>query len=206
VTRLPLPALLLATLLAVLLLAGCGVPQDDAPRALDPANAPAGALPSPSPSPVPEPVGGARVALYFVRAGQLVPVTRPVPPSTSARSLLTLLFAGPTPAEQETGATSLIPSGLMVQRIEQQGRTAVVTLEGTQSQVRPQVLAFAQIVATLTPDRASGVRFRLDGADLAVPRSDGALTDAPVSRLDYADLLAADGLPPAAVPPRPAPG
>lgn len=197
---------LLRLLLGALLLAGCGVPQDDAPRALDPANAPAGALPSPSPSPEPEPVGDATVALYFLRAGQLVPVTRPVPPSTSARSLLALLFAGPTPAEQTTGATSLIPSGLMVQRIEQQGRTAVVTLEGTQDQVRPQVLAFAQIVATLTPDRASGVRFRLDGADLPVPRSDGALTDAPLSRADYADLLAADGLPPAPGPPPPAPG
>ncbi|MGI8536837.1 MAG: GerMN domain-containing protein [Mycobacteriales bacterium] len=188
-------------LLAGLLLAGCGVPQDGAPRALDPAKAPAGALPSPSTAPEPEPVGDNRAALYFVRDGQVVPITRPVPRSTSIAPLLELLFAGPTAAEREAGASSLIPSSLSVQKVERQGQTAVVTLEDTEDQVRPQALAFAQIVATLTPDRASGVRFRLDGADLAVPRSDGALTDAPVSRLDYADLLA-----PAPGPPPPAPG
>lgn len=180
--------LLAAFLLGAGLLAGCGVPQDAAPRALDPAKAPAGALPSPST--LPEPVGDDRVALYFVRDGQLVPVTRPVPQVTSVEPLLELLFAGPTRPEQEAGATSLIPSGLSVEKVERQDGTVVVTLKGTQDdQSRPQVLAFAQIVATLTPERASGVRFRLDGADLPVPRGDGSLTDAPVSRSDYVNLL-----------------
>lgn len=182
-------------LLAGALLVGCGVPQDDEPRALDPAKAPAGALPSPSsvrapdPEPEPEPTGAERVELFFVRDGQIVPVIRPVPRSTAVEPLLELLFAGPTPAEQAAGSSSLIPSSLSVQRVERQGQTAVVTLQGTENQVRPQALAFAQIVATLTPERASGVRFRLDGADLPVPRSDGSLTDSPVSRMDYAGLI-----------------
>lgn len=180
-------------------LAGCGVPRDDAPRTLDPANAPAGALPSPSR--IPEPVGNDRVALYFIREGLVAPVTRPVPQSTSVEPLLELLFAGPTSSEQASGTSSLIPASLLVMNVREQGSTVVVTLGGSEALGRPQVLAFAQIVATLTPDRAAGVRFRLDGADLAVPRSDGSLTDAPVSRLDYAaDLLAGDTEPPPAAP------
>lgn len=179
-----------AGLAAVLvLLGGCGIPRDDAPRALDPANAPAGALPSPSR--IPEPVGNDRVALYFIREGLVAPVTRPVPQSTSVEPLLELLFAGPTSTEQAGGTSSLIPASLSVVGVRQQGSTVVVTLGGSENLVRPQVLAFAQIVATLTPDRATGVRFRLDGADLRVPRGDGSLTESPVSRADYADLLAA---------------
>jgi len=170
------------------LLVACGVPPDDEPRALTSAEAPAGALPSATP--VPEAVGDERVTLWFVRNGQVVPVTRPVPMSTSVSALLSLLLDGPTPAEQQAGATSLIPTSLSVAATEQQGNTVLVTLRGTRDQLRPQALAFAQIVATLTPERASGVRFRLDGAELPVPRSDGLLTDAPVSRADYADLLA----------------
>jgi hypothetical protein len=170
-----------------LLLGGCGVPTDAAPRALDPAQAPAGALPSPSPAPVA--VGDERVVLHFVKDERLVPVERPVTSPTSTAGLLELLLAGPTEAEKNAGLTSLIPAALSVESVEQQGRVAVITLQGAPDQVRPQAMAFAQIVATLTPDRATGVRFRMDGADLRVPRSDGSLSDAPVDRADYADLL-----------------
>lgn len=170
-----------------LLLGGCGVPTDDQPRALDPAEAPAGALPSPSPAPVA--VGDQRVVLHFVKDEQLVPVERPVTSPTSTSGLLELLLAGPTEAEKAAGLTSLIPTALSVQRVEQQGDVVVITLQGAPDQARPQAMAFAQIVATLTPDRASGVRFRMDGGDLRVPRSDGSLSDAPVDRSDYADLL-----------------
>lgn len=191
---------LLAGLAVVSLLTGCGVPQDDEPRALDQAEAPAAALPSPSA--LPEPVGDERVVLYFVRAGQVVPVSRPVAMRLDAAQLLELLLDGPTPAEQQAGVSSLIPASLSVLRVEQQGMVAVVTLRGTDDQVRPQALAFAQIVATLTPERAAGVRFRLAGADLPVPRSDGLLTNAPVQRSDYADLLVG-GAGPAPSPPPP---
>lgn len=182
-----LAAGLVALALVALALVGCGVPPDDRPRALDPAQAPAGALPSAGPAP--ETGGDERVELYFLRGEQVVPVTRPVAMPTSVPVLLELLLAGPTATEKQAGATSLIPATLSIDAVEQQGTVAVVTLRGRQDQVRPQALAFAQIVATLTPERASGVRFRLDGADLPVPRADGSLTDAPVSRADYAPLL-----------------
>ena len=188
------------------LLTGCGVPPDDAPRALNRREAPAAA--PPSPSPVPEPIGDERVTLWFVRAGQVVPVTRPVAMPTSTSILLGLLFDGPTANEQQAGATSLIPTSLSVSTVEQRGDTVIVTLRGTRDELRPQSLAFAQIVATLTPERARGVRFRLDGADLPVPRDDGLLSSGPVDRGDYADLLRsgpATPAPSAGAPDAPAP-
>ena len=188
---------------AVALLVGCGVPQDDAPRALDPAKAPVGA--QARATAVPEPVGNARVILYFVRGGQVVQVTRQVPQPTSVEPLLDLLFAGPTAAEKAAGASSLIPSSLTVVRVEQQGENAVVTLSSNEDQVRPEMLAYAQIVATLTPERAAGVQFRRDGAALPVPRADGSLTDAPVSRQDYLTLLAPGPLPTVSALPAPRP-
>ena len=190
-------------LAALALLSGCGVPQDDAPRALDPAQAPAGA--QGRATAVPEPVGNAQVALYFVRDGEVVQVTRQVPQPASVGALLDLLFAGPTAAEKAAGASSLLPSSLTVLGVEQRGDIAVVTLSATDAQVRPEMLAYAQIVATLTPERAAGVQFRRDGAALPVPRADGSLTDAPVSRLDYLTLLAQGPLPTLSTPPTPQP-
>lgn len=180
---------LLAAALATcaLLLTACGVPVDAEPRALDAGDVPVGVLPSASPAP--ESGGDARVVLYFLQGDQVVPVPRPVTGPTVGTRLIELLLAGPTEAEKSAGATSLIPASVSVVDVEVQGTIAVVTLAGTPDQARPQAPAFAQIVATLTPERATGVRFRLDGADLPVPRADGSLTDAPVTRADYAELL-----------------
>lgn len=178
---------LLLALLAVLVLSGCGVPEDEQPRPLTARDLP---FALPTPTRLEDPVGSGRVALYFVRDGQVVLSTRPVQASTPTPELLELLFAGTTPDEQQAGLLSTIPASLVVEDVEVQGRTAVVTLAGPDDAARPQALAYAQIVATLTPNRVDGVRFRRDGADLAVPRGDGSLTAAPVDRDDYAELLA----------------
>ena len=54
-----------------------------------------------------------------------------------------------------------------------------------------QLLAVAQLVCTLTGLPGVGlVAFTLDGSPVAVPRGDGSLTNGPVSRDDYDDLLA----------------
>lgn len=179
-----------AGLLAALLLPGCGVPQDDAPRALEPREVP---FASPTDSPVAEPAGDREVALGFVREGSVVLSSRTVEDPRTPEEVLELLFAGPSPDEFADGLSSLLPSTVGVQDVEVTGGTAVVTLGGPDSEVlRLQPLAYAQIVATLTPGRASGVRFRLDDTDLRVPRGDGSLTDQPLARRDYADLLAPD--------------
>jgi spore germination protein GerM len=176
-------------LVALLLLLGCGVPTDDAPRALDPAQAPGGVLETEAP----EAQGPGRIALYFVRGDpeRVVLQPRAVERSPTLEGLLGLLLEGPTQEQVAAGTRSAIPASLQVEDVDVgPGGVAVVTLGGDEAQVDTPLLGFAQIVATLTaPGRADAVRFRIDGQDLRVPRGDGSLTDAPVDRDDYADVL-----------------
>jgi spore germination protein GerM len=177
----------LAGVLLVLLLTGCGVPLDDQPRALRPQDAPfrlGGDAP-------PAPEGDGRVALYFVREGFVVLQTRAVERSTDIDELLDLLLEGPTPEQVAAGTRSLLPDGFEVEDVEVgDNGVAVVTLKESAAQVTTPPLGYAQIVATLTaPGRARAVRFRLDGVDLPVPRGDTSLSDEPLTREDYANLL-----------------
>lgn len=178
----------LAVLLAALLV-GCGVPTDEQPRALDPAHAPGRVLETAPP----DPAGEGRIALYFVRGDpeRVVLQPRAVERSPSLRGLLDLLLEGPTQEQVAAGTRSAIPTTLQVEQVDLgPGGVVVVTLGGDEVQVGTSLLGFAQIVATLTaPGRAEAVRFRLDGADLKVPRGDGSLTDAPLNRADYRELL-----------------
>ena len=181
--------LVLVVLALLLATTACGVPQDDEPRVLGPADVPFGL---PSPTPAPDTAGDGRVPLYFVRNGQVVLATRPVESSTPSEELLDLLFRGTTTEEREAGLLSVIPASLRVEDLEEQGGTAVVTLGGSDEQVlRTQPLAFAQIVATLTAsNRFTDVRFRLEDADLPVLTGDGSLSDRPLDRSDYEGLIA----------------
>ena len=180
----------LLAVIALLLLAGCGVPTDDAPRALDPADAPGGVLETSAP----EDEGEGRIALYFVRGDpeRVVLQPRAVERSPEMKELLELLLEGPTQEQVAAGTRSAIPTSLQVESVEVGPRgVAVVTLGGDDTQVGTSPLGFAQIVATLTaPGRAEAVRFRFDGADLRVPRGDGSLTDEPLDRDDYREVLA----------------
>ena len=179
-----------AAVVAVLLATGCGVPQDDRPRALTQQEVPFAA---PTDSPPAESVGDREIALGFVRDGSVVVTSRTVEEPRTTEEVLELLFSGPSADENAEGLSSLLPSTLTVEDVEMVDRTAVVTLDGPDDSevLRLQPLAYAQIVATLTPARATGVRFRLDGTDLRVPREDNSLTDQPLARRDYAGLLAA---------------
>ena len=173
------------------LLVGCGVPTDDRPRALDPATAPGGVLETA----VPAAEGPGRIALYFVRGDpeRVVLQQRAVERSPNMRELLELLLEGPTQEQVAAGTRSAIPASLRVESVEVGPRgVAVVTLGGDDdAPVGASPLGFAQIVATLTaPGRAEAVRFRFEGSDLAVPRGDGSLTDAPLDRDDYREVLA----------------
>jgi hypothetical protein len=176
--------------LAALLLCGCGVPQDAQPRALEPHEAP---FATPTESPVTPEVGDRRVALGFVRDdGTVVLSSRTVQDPPTVEDVLELLFAGPSAEERAAGLLTVLPPTVTAEDVELVDGTAVVTLGGPDSEVRRlQPLAYAQVVATLTPGRVSGVRFRLDGTDLRVPREDNSLTTQPLSRRDYAGLLAA---------------
>lgn len=176
-------------LLLALALSGCGVPTDEEPRPLDAAEAPFQVFSSTAP---PVPSGDGRVALYFVRDDRVVLQTRAVERTTDVDALIDLLLEGPTPQQVEAGIRSALPTTFSVQDVEV-GRSgvAVVTLGGESTQISTSPLGFAQVVATLTaPGRARTVRFRLDGEDLPVPRGDTSLTEEPVGRSDYAELLA----------------
>lgn len=193
-----------AGLIAVLL-GACGVPRDAEPRALQPQDVPLAAA---APSAVADPEGTGRVGLYFVRGGQVVPTSRQVERLVTTPELVRLLFRGPAPAERDEGLGSVIPSTLTVEDVAVEEGTAVITLAGPSSEVLlTQAQAYAQIAATLTPQRVSGVRFRFDGRDLRVPRGDGSLTSVPLRRDDYAQLLVPTPAPTTvpAAPPSPEP-
>jgi hypothetical protein len=176
---------LLAGLL-VCLLSGCGIPTEDAPRALDPADAPLRVFQDVAPAPE----GDGRVALYFVRNDLVVLQPRAVERSQDIDGLLDLLLEGPTPEQVAAGTRSAIPTTFEVEDVEVgPDGVAVVSLGGGAS-LTTDPLGFAQVVATLTaPGRAEAVRFRLDGEDLRVPRGDGSLTTEPLRRRDYEALL-----------------
>jgi hypothetical protein len=178
-----------AGLVAALLLPACGVPQDDTPRALTPQEVP---FAVPTDSAPAESGGDRRIALGFIRDESVVLSSRKVEDPRTTEEVLELLFAGPSPDESAAGLSTFLPSTVTVEDVELVGDTAVVTLDGPDDSevLRLPPLAYAQIVATLTPTRVSGVRFRLDDTDLRVPREDSSLTNQPLSRDDYAGLLA----------------
>ena len=178
-----------AALAAALLLPACGVPQDDSPRALTRPEVP---FAFPTDAPPAESSGDRQIALGFVRDESVVLSSRTVEDPRTTEEVLELLFAGPSPDESAAGLSTFLPSTVTVEDVELVGDTAVVTLDGPDDSevLRLPPLAYAQIVATLTPTRVSGVRFRLDDTDLRVPREDSSLTARPLSREDYAGLLA----------------
>jgi hypothetical protein len=192
---------LLPAAAALALAVGCGVPQDDMPRALDPSGAPFRVFEQDA---VPPPQGDLQVEMWFTRNDRLVPLVRPVQLPGSPREVLEALFAGLAEQERAAGLASALPAGLAFTAVEVRDRIAVVTLRGLNEQV--QVLAFAQIVVTLDGrPEVDGVRFRSADRDVQVPRGDGSLTDAPVNRESYSELLGAAEVQPVVPPPPVAP-
>jgi hypothetical protein len=200
----------LLLLLVTLLLTACGVPQDDQPRALDPAAAPFRFF---EPAVPPPPTGQLQVELWFLQGDQPLPVDRPLELPGSPRQVLEQLLLGPTQDELSRGLSSAIPTSLDLLNLTVMNRVAVATFDGLNEQV--QVPAYAQIVATLDglPD-IDGVRFRTPDGDVPVPKGDGGLSSGAVTRNDYAVLLGLAPPPtpsvapaePAAPVPAPAPG
>lgn len=184
-----------AVLVLLLALAGCGVSREDSPRALA-----AGQVPFSLASEAPQPQSGlGQVGLYFVRDGKVTLAIREVTNSTPTSELIQLLFQGPLPSEQTLGYTTELVgvrlAGVTAPAPAAEGATempqgvAVVSLESVDKKLTP--TAVAQIVATLAPNRASGVRFELDGTELQVPRgTESELDETPLDRADVANLLA----------------
>jgi hypothetical protein len=170
---------------------GCGVAAEDQPREIDPPRGPFPAFGSPAPS-SPE-TGAAAEPLYFVRAGKLVAVIRRVRVAPTLPQHVQHLLAGPTDAERGAGLTGTLNGSIVVSGVTlSAGQVTVDVGDDPDESVRSdEVLAFAQIVCTLTarPDVTSVV-FRHDGRPLGVPRADGSLSTAGLTAADYTALTA----------------
>lgn len=182
----PRPLLTLVLLLVVA--AGCGVPTDDSPRAIE---TPPMRLDGTG-NPAAAGAGSAVVRLYLVREGRLVRVLRRVPEPLTARQQLDALLAGPTGDEATDGFTSAL-STMSITGMTIVERRATITVADHPDQLArtDEILAYGQIVCTLTSQSDVGtVSFESGGELLGVPRADGSLSDGPLTIADYSGLVA----------------
>ena len=187
-------------LVASVLGGACGVPADDGPQAIAPANLPAGLLdPNPgtsttlqgSPSTTPVPV------YFIVRDGdvdRLAEVTREVTEPTLPASRIGALFSQPTADEADAGITSSIPADLvLLQDPVLDEETGVLTIDLSSElfdiQSAELTRAVAQIVYTVTQlADVLKVRFLVEGEATPVPDDDGVEKKDPVGKPDYRSL------------------
>jgi hypothetical protein len=180
--RSPLRFLLAAVACLVAgLLAGCGIPLDDSPRAMSTGGAGRTAEQTPTSG------GDTTAYIYLVKNDRLVDVTRDVP-NRSVQEVLQALFSGPTSAESANGLISQIPTGAVVQKVSVEDGTIRVDLSKEMLDVigSANLQAIAQIVMTLTDiDPASAVEVRVGGQTLKVSTP----TRGDVSQVSECDFL-----------------
>lgn len=132
----------------------------------------------------------ARAALCFVRDDKLAVIEADLDPPADLNAVVDALIEPP-----ENAGVSLrtaVGPPTLVERVRLEAGVADVDLRAAITDLAgdEQLLAVAQLVCTLTNQRGVGsVSFTLDGAAIDVPRGDGSLTSAPVSRDDYGELL-----------------
>jgi spore germination protein GerM len=170
-------------------LAGCGIPTDDAPRGIVPPRGPfQGLAPAESTT-----SGRGTVAeqLYLVKDDKIVSVVRWLPAAPTIDTQLADLLAGPTDPEQDAGLTSALTGTNIIADVSLDDGAATVDVGDLADTNRnDQVLAFAQIVCTLTTrSDVTNVSFLKAGQRLSVPRADGSLSQGPLTAADYASLI-----------------
>ncbi|MGW4500304.1 GerMN domain-containing protein [Micromonospora sp. NPDC004336] len=175
------------------MLAGCGVPSEDTPRAVTPPPGPfptaGGVVTTPTPTLT---AGRATEVLCFVRDDRLVRVARRVDGTPTVDAQLQHLLAGPDAAERDSGLSTALPGAVATAAARHLGTEAEVDVgeTGDETGRSDEVLAFGQIVCTLTArSDVDTVEFLRGGAPLGVPRADGSLSRRPLTVADYADLV-----------------
>lgn len=176
----------------VALLAGCGVPRDDAPRDIAAEDQVSLDIEDPE-SPQPGDAASPKVFFLATRTGdvvQLVGASRDVSPTPVA--LLSELLKGVTTEEAERRLRTAIPRATELRRAElRPDGTLVVDLSDDffEATGETQVAAVAQIVITGTAlDGVSRVRLLVDGQEREWPRGDGTLRAAPLTEFDFPSL------------------
>jgi spore germination protein GerM len=182
--------------LGVVALAGCGVQEDAAPRRIDPKTVPF-ALLSPTLGTTSTTLAAgpesSPVTIYLVDdQGRLVDAIRQVRGAATVAKAVDALLGGATQTEADLRLSSAITAGTKVLDVDYTADgTVVVDLSRDLLKVtgRRQIQAFAQLVFTVTaiPD-VERVDFRFDGKAGDVPRGDGQLTGAPLTRRDFRTL------------------
>ena len=183
-----------------LLAAGCGLPDDNAPRLVAAEDAPLDL--SPSTVPVTEPVpSDDTVAVFFVNqdTGRLAAVRRPVAEPTPQAAIEQLLM-GRLPDDPTQLVSSIPPGTALLAAPVIEGTTLVLDFvpvaqggifQGVQGE--GQVSAFAQIVHTATGLAGiSDVRFLVGGEAIDAPTEAGVSSE-PVGRDDYPSLSPTSG-------------
>ncbi len=173
------------------ILAGCGVPTDDAPRditgaarrdLLVDANV-AGAT-----------SGSSRIYLVLPgqagAPGQLRAVTRDV--DETPTDLLTALLGGPNAGEQAAQLSTALPAGTKLRGVRLGGGVADVDLSGALDQLTGETLidAVAQVVLTMTEiPTVRSVRLLVEGQATEWPDGSGELRSDPLTRFDFPGLV-----------------
>ena len=178
--------------LVVVVVAACGVPTDDSPRALPAERVPFGLLEADAAgAPTGVPGAATRRSIYLVRENRLVETTQEVPAPGTAIDTLRELLMGPGAEDVEEGLTTFIPSGTVVLDVSPPVEgVATINLSGDLSAAGEGLrLAFAQIVYTATGvPGVDRVLFQIDGTPRDVPDDQGETTAEPLGRSDFAQF------------------
>lgn len=195
---------------AALMLPGCVVPDDDAPRAIDPSTVPfslLGTSTTASTEPQASPVRQVALPIYLVdnETDQLVEVVRTVDAPRSVQAALGELLRGPRADELDEGLTSAISRSTTLLGVDgpRQG-VVTVNLSDDLSSIggQGQRLALAQVVFTVTADpEIQGVLFAFEGEPSEVPDGQGQSTAEPLDRADFATFDPNAPMPPSPAPP-----
>jgi spore germination protein GerM len=205
-------------LTGALVVAGCGLPNDDKYTAIQPDDVPFGiadttttsttstTLPPATTTTIPEAttttIPTQAVSLFFVLNGRLQPVVRSLPMPVTPQTVVNKLEDGPLEQDQPPGLRSAVPAN-SIGVVSVTGGVATVDISpafvqpttGTDQAPVPNVdqpLAFGEIVLTLTSLPGIGqVRFTVASQPQGALAADGSLVDGPVSADNYASLRAA---------------
>lgn len=185
----------ISLLVALVVLAACGVPEDGQPRAI-PGSVPFQLLdPTLESTTTTTPQGNTttRVTIYLTDAqGRLVDTRREVTAPATVEKVIEALLGGPMEDEADDLSTQ-ITQGTQLLGVE--GPVdGLVTIDLSRQLLditgRPQILALAQVVYTVTNlQPVDRVLFEFEGQRTEVPNVNGELTPSPVGRLSYRGLL-----------------
>ena len=189
---------LVCAVVALVGLAGCGVPTKGEPTTIPAAEIPYG-LAAPEPTDSSDTTlqtDAAATVIYLVAPGDvLVPRGRDLPSEPMVdrlEALLRELAVGPSAPERADELSSKLPPEVMLDVSQVDDGIATIDIggpvdapSGSDSQI-----AVAQIVLTATSvPQVHAVRLMREGESIDAPLPDGELTSAPLTALDYASYL-----------------